>query len=293
MSSYVAQLQKLSKFCGFKHSLEDMLRDCLVCGCKDKWLQCKLLAEKDLTFQQAITIAKATEAAEKETKDLQQPATAPVNASIRERNLHQNQSMSYLGWHATDVGASIKPQTVNIKMQNASSARKKATFPELAETSKGFQNLGLSTKAHQLLTGTVDGTELDEYSLYHTKGLGTTLPVLVTLQLNGQDLTMELDTGATLSIVSEKTYQSLFSPHAAPQLKPSTAQLKTYMEEVLQILGEITVTVCYKDKKSDLSVHMVAGNGPSLLGRDWLSQIKLDCKQLYQLNHVKATPACQ
>ena len=51
VSSYVAQLGKLSEFRGFKDSLKDMLRDRLVCGCKDKRLQCKLLAEKDLTFQ--------------------------------------------------------------------------------------------------------------------------------------------------------------------------------------------------------------------------------------------------
>ena len=60
-----------------------------------------------------------------------------------ERNLRQNQPVSYLGWHATDLGASIKQQTANIEMQNAISARKKATFSELAETSKGLQNLGL------------------------------------------------------------------------------------------------------------------------------------------------------
>ena len=61
-----------------------MLRDRLVCGCKDKRLQCKLLAEKDLTFQKTLTIAKATEAAEKEAREPQQPATAPVNA-VHER----------------------------------------------------------------------------------------------------------------------------------------------------------------------------------------------------------------
>ena len=84
--------------------------------------------------------------------------------------------------------------------------------------------------------------------MYHTKGPGTTPPTLVTLQLNGQDLTMELDAGATLSIVNEKTYQSLFSSQAPPQLKPSTAQLKTYTGEVLRILGEITVTVATRTK---------------------------------------------
>ena len=37
---------------------------------------------------------------------------------------------------------------------------------------------------------------------------------------------MELDTGATLSLVSEKTYHPLFSPDEAPQLKASKAELK-------------------------------------------------------------------
>ena len=43
----------------FKDTLADMLRDRLVCGCRDRRLQCKLLAEKDLTFDQALAIAKA------------------------------------------------------------------------------------------------------------------------------------------------------------------------------------------------------------------------------------------
>ena len=70
ISEYVAQLRKLSEYCDFKDTLADMLRDRLVCGCRDKRLQCKLLAEKDLTFDQALTIAKAVETAEKEAKDL-------------------------------------------------------------------------------------------------------------------------------------------------------------------------------------------------------------------------------
>ena len=54
-----------------------MLHDRLVCRCKDQRLQCKLLAEPDLTFDKAFKIAKAMEAVEKEAKDLQEtPSTA-------------------------------------------------------------------------------------------------------------------------------------------------------------------------------------------------------------------------
>ena len=58
-------------------------------------------------------------------------------------------------------------------------------------------------RTHQLLTSTTDQAETDEYSLYHTQGLGTT-PILVDSSLNGKDISMELDTRVTLSLLSEK-----------------------------------------------------------------------------------------
>ena len=230
-----------------------MLRDRLVCGCKDKRLQCKLLAEKDLTFQQALTIAKETEAVEKEARDLQQPATAPVNAVHGRKKPPPKSTRELPGMACYRFGCKHKATDCKYRDAECHFCKKKGHISRACRNKQRPP-----TKTHQLLTGVTDEAEPDEYSLYHTKGPGTTPPILVTLQLNGQDLTMELDTGVTLSMVSEKTYQSLFSPHAAPQLKPSTAQLKTYTGEVLRILGEITVTVCYKDQKSDLSLLVAA-----------------------------------
>ena len=58
-----------------------MLRDCVVCGCRDHRLQCKLLAEADLTFAKAFKIAKAMETAEKEARDLQETPAATIHAT--------------------------------------------------------------------------------------------------------------------------------------------------------------------------------------------------------------------
>jgi len=94
ISEYVVQPRKLSEYCDFKDTLADMLSDCLVCGCKDKHLQCKLLAEKDLTFDQALTIAKAMETAKKGSKRV------PVHSVHQERCQSQkrapNQSAAQL-----------------------------------------------------------------------------------------------------------------------------------------------------------------------------------------------------
>ena len=39
---------------------------------------------------------------------------------------------------------------------------------------------------------------------------------------------MEVDTGATLSVISEQTYKILFTTASASRLEASTVQLKTY-----------------------------------------------------------------
>ena len=149
------------------------------------------------------------------------------------------------------------------------------------------------TRTHQLHSAENSGDETVEYSLFHTQGQNSPAPILVTLEVNGVNLIMELDTGATLSIISEETYRKLFPPGRAPTLKTSKAKLKTYMGEVIQTLGEIEVTVQYKGQERKLSLLVVAGRGPSLLGRDWLKHLKLDWSQLNHLRTTGISTSCQ
>ena len=56
-------------------------------------------------------------------------------------------------------------------------------------------------------------------------------------------MTMELDTGATLSVISESTYREMFPAEPSPQLKASQAQLKSYTGESIKIKGATDVEV--------------------------------------------------
>ena len=49
VAAYVAELRAIAEFCNFKDTLEDMLRDRLVCGVNDATMQKKLLSEPTLT----------------------------------------------------------------------------------------------------------------------------------------------------------------------------------------------------------------------------------------------------
>eukprot|EP00731_Ephydatia_muelleri_P024460 Em0016g731a len=72
VATFVSELRQLAMRCDFGASLEEMLRDRLVCGIKDEHFQRRLLAEPNLTFKKAQDIAQALESADRSTADLQQ-----------------------------------------------------------------------------------------------------------------------------------------------------------------------------------------------------------------------------
>lgn len=99
--------------------------------------------------------------------------------------------------------------------------------------------------------------------------------------VEGERLTMEINTGAALSLISEATRKHLW-PHK--RLLPTTAWLKTYTGEPLQVRGSMLARVQHSSHQAQLPLLVVQGEGPSLLGRDWLEHLRLDWQQIHQLN---------
>ena len=62
---YGTELKRLSEHCDCEVTLEDMIRDRLVCGVRSPKIQQRLLAETELSFDRAMKIASAMERAEK------------------------------------------------------------------------------------------------------------------------------------------------------------------------------------------------------------------------------------
>ena len=77
VATFVASLRQLTLHCAFGESLDDMLRDRLVCGINEARLQRRLLAEPTLTFEKAMGLATAWESAEKNAQHLQPTTITP------------------------------------------------------------------------------------------------------------------------------------------------------------------------------------------------------------------------
>ena len=104
----------------------------------------------------------------------------------------------------------------------------------------------------------------------------------VRLQINGKHTQMELDTGAAVSVMAEQDWNQLFT---GTQLDPYMGgPLRGYSGQQLEVKGQKEVKVQYGEQKLSLPLVVIGGHKrPALLGRDWLSSLKLDWAQLHSL----------
>ena len=70
VATYVSELRSLARFCKFGSSLEDMLRDRIVCGINNDNIQKRLLAEAKLTYAKALELAQGLETATRNMKEI-------------------------------------------------------------------------------------------------------------------------------------------------------------------------------------------------------------------------------
>ena len=85
VAKYVAALRALAEHCFYGDVLDDMLRVRLVCGVQQDSIQQRLLAEKDLTYQKALELATAMEAAARGSQDMKRASgfSHATNRQIR------------------------------------------------------------------------------------------------------------------------------------------------------------------------------------------------------------------
>ena len=101
--------------------------------------------------------------------------------------------------------------------------------------------------------------------------------MIVQVEVQGKQLPMQLDTGTPVSIISSITKQKMFP---AEELLNTSTILTTYTGEQMAVVGRMKMEVRCGEKGSSLFLYVVEGDGPSLLGRDWLRVLRLDWKSI-------------
>ena len=312
VSAYIAELKKLAIPCEFngEAELKKMLCDRLICGINDARMQHRLLAEPELDYDRAFKLVQASESADKSTQEMDKAAAANTSAGIHRMSQPSKKPESH-GTEPTEsscyrCGGKHRANVCRFRTADCRYCGKKGHIARVcrsrlraASSTKKTPSTKPPPSAHRTnhisdesdLPAETTSSSTAEYSMFQLSAERVD-PITISVQANSKDLTMELDTGAALSVISESTYLSTWSPTERPPLKPSNATLTTYSGESLEVCGAITVPVTYKQQSNLLSLQVLKKEGPSLLGRDWLKHLVLDWKQINFIRQ-QSNPALQ
>ncbi|KAG8177185.1 hypothetical protein JTE90_015793 [Oedothorax gibbosus] len=262
----------------------------VISGVADQELRQKLISE-ELTFQQACEQARKFEEAEKQKFSFGQTSAAVPNvnamnkAKIKKKQVQRSISRE----------VQYSCTRCNSNTHGSGSCRFKSYVCRKCNLrghlAKACRTRNPKKRVQEIENS--DGFEADDYS--ESFEVSTVREIqtgkkgwFATVNIEGVDLKMQIDTGACVSILPEYLYRSI------PELKKKPiigdkVSLTTYQGEPLDVLGKIKVNVQDQGNMFQLPLVIVRGAKSSafaLIGRNWLEVLKLDWNKIFDINVI-------
>ena len=298
VTEFIAGIRAAARTCKFGTSLDEMMRDRLVVGIRDEATQRSLLCEEDLTFAKAIEKATAREIAAKDVKEMGRPSNINAirsNASgyANKNNKNSNDSNNAPKSSCFGCGQMHWKRDCPFKDAECHKCNGKGHIKKMCRSNKDKKNMPNKNKrynqTHTIQQNNDLYSQLDEYDQYiYCVKSSAADPIIVPVSLNGINTSMELDTGATRSLISKDKFDELWSANSKnrPILQKCEDKLKVYGGSPLPTLGEICVNMRHipTNKSQKVTLIVVDSLGPSLLGRDILRQFNLLNEQIQNIS---------
>lgn len=96
--------------------------------------------------------------------------------------------------------------------------------------------------------------------------------ILVHCLIENQPVTLEYDTGSTVSTMAEQQFRKI-CPNRI--LEPTNLKLSTYTGEVIEPLGFATVRIKVSDIEALGNIYILPGRVQPIFGREWMTTIKV------------------
>ena len=284
--SYVAELKKLTTHCNFGGSLEETLRDKLVCGLNNQQIQKRLLAEPKLKFSKAVDIAVAMETATRDATEIYselregKPLGLDKLTLSRPSNRPDNSPPSSVVCYRCGANTHVATEC-RFKKEVCHKCGKRGHIQRVCRTQQGPSQASPRSRC-QKSTHAIE-KESDEYEdllnnlEVHNVNKSSNDVIWVNVNVENQPLSMELDTGSAVSILP---YDIFLAKFRDKKLEKTSTVLRTYNGEQIVPVGCLTVQVEHLDQSCVLPLHVVHTKGPVLMGRNWLHKLRLDWKTI-------------
>lgn len=263
VQDFVAAISLLGAQCNFT-DLKRQLRDRLVLGVRDDRLRRELLKAKDLTYESAVQQC--------------------LNYQATFHDMYPDPSDSKL-----TPSTSGEPMDIGkIKSDDCRHCARRHRVNEQCPFTKArcfyckkyghitAACLKKNAKVHQVESedkeASADGPE-KMMGVYRCSE-SYRPPITANVLIDGAQIYMEVDSGASRTIMSEDTYKKLWD--TPPPLKSTNVKLVTWTRDPLTVLGATHVRAKLGNKEAQCELLIVSGKGPCLLGRNWFEALGLE-----------------
>ena len=259
VETFIQELHRIADDCGYRSLKEELIRDRIIVGVLDESLSDRLQMRQDLTLQDAIKMARQNEA-RKENRDLMRGETEATSTINMVRNkkpwAKKRGKEDTCQW----CGGQRHPRhQCPAKDLICLACNKKGHFKAVCRADKAAQVANEVEQTDEILSflGEI-------YSVDHTNSWTETILV------NGQSEIFKLDTGASVTVLSDKAkcLENL-------QLVKSNRTLQGPGQTNLKILGSTKVNLSVSEISIMEEVFVIENQKHSLLSRDACVKLQL------------------
>ena len=291
VANFFAQLRSLAARCNYGDSLENMLRDRLVCGINDDSIHKRLLAEPNLTYKKAVELARGLETADRNVKLLKSGATShikretPLPESPQVNRVASNKGSTAVICYRCGIGGHAVEQCRYSKDIVCHGCRKARHLQKACKGTNPSQNRAGARKkdshprhpVHHIEEEGAGEEDVEEATLFRINASQRSPPIEVHLLVDNCCVRFEVDTGPAKSVMSQQIFNQL-SP--GKSLETTKVRLVSYSNEPIPVVSQCTVNIAYKSQNAVVPLVVVKGTGPSLFGRNWLNHIRLEWQEI-------------
>ena len=307
IADFAVDLKRLSATCKFGNFLDEALCMQFVVGLSMSEIQSRLMQESTLAFETAVKIAIAEHAAITSCAEIE-PSTSRdsadrvhhVTATKHANPARVNKSSCWRCGNSNHTPENCRFKTQSCHgcnrvghIQKRCDAVRKWTRDKkprpvhyvTTETAEDnvINHLSEATRACSSTAGVVESSPEDAGCLNATTTSGDKIaPYHVAVNISGERVLFQLDTAASVSVVGEHIYKTQMSHFT---LAPAGLSLTSYSGDPIDVLGKINVPVEYDGQSEILPLIVVGGDKPALLGRNWLSRLKLDWGKIFAVRN--------
>ncbi|XP_064483051.1 uncharacterized protein K02A2.6-like [Ornithodoros turicata] len=273
VEEFVTVLHSMADLCNYGALREELIRDRLVAGLRDKKVSEQLQLDSELTLQKAITAARQRETVRLQQADLHKGNDATVHRltthkvspgsdsrTLATRKIHagttrpssKSASQKLCRWCGRDRHAR---QDCPAKDKICSKCKKKGHFSSVCLSAKQTQSAP-------------DGTTAFLGVVAHGGTSKWQVPVLV----QGIPLTFKVDTGADETVILESVFLKHFT---GIRLEPPKRRLRGPDGKMLKVTGMTSLQTVFQGQESQQDIYVLKELPTCLLGQPAIDSLKV------------------